>query len=183
MSTRRVPLGDVPNAANSPFRPPAAASLKRTREYVEAQEDFYYDMQPRAKRQALEDGRILPRISPRKQTLQSAEGRIFSKRSINAQPTPFEKKLLASAKDPKTVQRVEEKIEQRVQQRAEKQGKLSQEALEDIRQWQKHYKRSFPTFVFYFESVPKEIQVKCSKWIRLLGAVSLPSKGQSCTAC
>lgn len=171
MSSRRVPLGNVPNAANSPFRSVAAATSKRSREQVEAQEDLPCDLQPRAKRQALEDGRTNLRTSPRKQTLQSAEGRIFNRRPLNAQPTPFERKLLASAKENKVTQRVEQKIEQRVQQKVERQGKASHEALEDIRQWQRHYKRSFPTFVFYFESLPEEVRMKCSKWIRSLGAV------------
>ena len=183
MSNRRVPLGNVPNAANSPFRSVAAATSKRSRNQVEAQEDFPYDLQPRAKRQALEDGRTYSRTSPRKQALQSAERRIFSKRTVNAQPTPFERKLLASAKENKVTQRVEEKIEQRVQQRVERQGKASHEALEDIRQWQRHYKRSFPTFVFYFESLPEEVRMKCSKWIRSLGAVSVTFNEQSHVAC
>ena len=183
MSSKRVPLGNVPNAANSPFRSVAAATSKRSRNQVEAQEDLPYDLQPRAKRQALEDGRAYPRISPRKQALQSAEGRIFNKRTINAQPTPFEKKLLASAKENKATQRVEEKVEQRVQQRVERQGKASHEALEDIRQWQRHYKRSFPTFVFYFESLPEEVRIKCSKWIRSLGAVRFTFSEQSHAAC
>lgn len=173
MSTKRVPLGNVPNAANSPFRSVAAATSKRSRDQTEAQEDLSYDWQPRAKRQALEEGR---RASPRKQALQSTEGRVFNKRTISAQPTPFERKLLASAKEKNLTQRVEERIEQRIQQRVERQGKASHEALEDIRQWQRHYKRSFPTFVFYFESLPEEIRVKCSKWIRSLGAVSLTFK-------
>ena len=172
MSSNRVPLGNVPNAANSPFRSVFAATSKRSREQVEAQGDLHYDFQPRAKRQALEDGRPNLRTSPRKQAIQSAEGRIFNRRPVNALLTPFEKKLLASAKENKTTQRVEQKIEQRAQQRVERQGKASHEALEDIRQWQRHYKRSFPTFVFYFESLPEEIRVKCSKWIRSLGAVS-----------
>lgn len=183
MSSRRVPLGNVPNAANSPFRSVAAATFKRSRDQVEAQEDLPYDLQPQAKRQVLEDGRTNLRTSPRKQTLQSAEARVFNRRPVNAQPTPFERKLLASAKENKSSQRVEQKIEQKVQQRVERQGKASHEALEDIRQWQRHYKRSFPTFVFYFESLPEEVRVKCSKWIRSLGAVSFTQNEQSYAAC
>ena len=183
MSSRRVPLGNVPNAANSPFRSIAAPTSKRSRDQLEAQEDLSYDLQPRAKRQALEEGRIQLRTSPKKQTLQSAEGRIFNKRQVNAQATPFERKLLASARENKATQRVEQKIEQRVQQRVERQGKASHEALEDIRQWQRHYKRSFPTFVFYFESVPEEVRVKCSKWIRSLGAVSFMASEYSYAPC
>ena len=173
MTSRRVPLGDVPNAANSPFRSVAAATSKRSRDQIDAQEDLAYVSQPRAKRQALEDGRTNLRTSPRKQALQSVESRVFNKQLLNAQPTPFERKLLASAKEHKGVQRIEQKIEQRVQQRVERQGKASHEALEDIRQWQRHYKKSFPTFVFYFESLPEEVRVKCSKWVRSLGAVSV----------
>ena len=183
MSSRRVPLGNVPNAANSPFRSVAAATFKRSRDQVEAQEDLPYDSQPQAKRQVLEDGRTNLRTSPRKQTLQSAEARIFNRRPVNAQPTPFERKLLASATENKFSQRVEQKIEQKVQQRVERQGKASHEALEDIRQWQRHYKRSFPAFVFYFESLPEEVRTKCSKWIRSLGAVSFTQNEQSYAAC
>ena len=171
MSSKRKPLGNIPNAANSPLRSIAAATFKRSRDQVEAQEDLSYDLQPRAKRQALEEGHISLRTSPRKQTLQSVEGRVFNRRIVNIQPTLFEKKLLASTKDSKVTQKIEQKIEQRVQQKVERQGKASHEALEDIKQWQRHYKRSFPTFVFYFESLPEEIRVKCSKWVRSLGAV------------
>lgn len=173
MSSKRVPLGNVPNATNSPFRFVAATTLKRSRDQVDSQEDLAYDLQPRAKRQALEDGRTSLRTPPRKQALQSAESRVFNKRPLNAQPTSFERKLLASAKENKGIQRLDHKIEQKVQQRVERQGKASHEALEDIRQWQRHYKRSFPTFVFYFESLPEEVRVKCSKWVRSLGAVSV----------
>ena len=171
MSSKRIPLGNIPNVANSPLRSITAATFKRSRDQVEAQEDLSYDLQPRAKRQALEEGHTSLRISPRKQTLQSVEGRIFNRRTLNTQPTLFEKKLLASTKDSKVTQKIEQKIEQRVQQKVERQGKASHEALEDIKQWQRHYKRSFPTFVFYFESLPEEIRVKCSKWVRSLGAV------------
>lgn len=181
--SRRVPLGNVPNAANSPFHSVAAATCKRSRDQFEAQEGLPYDLQPRAKRQALEVGKTNLQTSPRKQTLQSAEARIFNRRTVNAQPTSFERKLLASAKDTKVTERVEQKIEHRVQQRVERQGKASHEALEDIKQWQRHYKRTFPTFVFYFESLPEEVRVKCSKWIRSLGAVSFTLNGNSYAAC
>ena len=183
MPSKRVPLGNVPNAANSPFRSVAAATSKRSRDQVEAEENLSYNVQPRVKRQALEDGPTNLRTSPKKQTLQYAEGRVFNRRPVNAQPTPFERKLLASARENKATERVEQKIEQRVQQRVERQGKASHEALEDIRQWQRHYKRSFPTFVFYFESLPEEIRVRCSKWVRSLGAVSFTLNEYSYATC
>lgn len=163
MNNKRVPLSNVPNAANSPFRAVAAAASKRSRDQVEQQADISYDIQPRAKRQALENSRGSLRTPPRKQALQSAEGRIFNGRQANVQPTAFERKLLAARED-------------KSQQRIERQEKSSTEALDAVKQWQRNYKKSFPLFVFYFESVPEDVRLKCSRWIRQFGAVSLASK-------
>ena len=162
MSSKRTPLGDVPNAANSPYRAVAAAASKRSREYAEQQDSLSYDIQPRAKRQAITGSRENLRTPPRKQLSQSLEGRVFNRRQANVQPTAFERKLLAARED-------------KSQQRIEKQEKPNTEALDSVRQWQKHYKKSFPCFVFYFESVPEDAHHRCSKWIRQLGAVSLRS--------
>lgn len=178
MSNRRVPLGNVRNAANSPFRAVAAAASKRSRDQVEAQEDLRYDLQPRIKRQALEDGRTSQRTPPRTAALQSAEGRVFNnRRPLNAQPTPFERKLLATKENKVQEGRFQQGVKQKPQQRVERQEKPSYEALDDLRAWQKHYKRSFPTFVFYFESVPEDVRIKYSKYVRSLGAVSFVSNG------
>lgn len=170
MSSRRVPLGNVPNAANSPFRAVAAAASKRSRQQLEAQEDLSYDLQPRAKRQAFEDTRPIQGTPPQRQVLQSAEGRVFSKRSTNAQPTAFERRLLAARED-------------KPKQRVDKQEKASGEQLGDIRQWQKHYKKLFPSFVFYFESVPEDVRIYCSKYVRSLGAVCLMFRGEAYGHC
>ncbi len=51
--------------------------------------------------------------------------------------------------------------------------KASNERLENVRQWQKHYRKAFPNFVFYFESLPHEVRVRCLKQVNALGAVSL----------
>jgi regulatory subunit for Cdc7p protein kinase len=163
MTSRRVPLGNVPNAANSPYRAVAAAASKRSRDLIDQQEDLSYDFQPRAKRQALESGRGNVRTPPRKRLSQFAEGRVFNRRQANVPPTAFERKLLAAR-------------EVRSPQRVEKQDKPSTESLDTVRQWQKYYKKSFPSFVFYFESVPEDVRQRCSKWIRQFGAVSLKSK-------
>ena len=159
MSSRRIPLGDVPNAANSPFRAVAAAASKRSREQVEAQEGLSCDIQPRAKRQALEDPYHSQRSPAKRQALHSAEGRVFDRRPANSQPTAFQKKLLAAR-------------EERPRQRIEKQEKLATVQIDDVRQWQKHYKKLFPSFVFYFESLPEDVRVSCARHIKSLGAVS-----------
>ncbi len=156
MASRRVPLGDVPNGANSPFR----TATKRSRDQVDAQGEFPWDLQPSAKRQAYELERPPPRVSPRKHGLPSAEGRVFNiKRPSGTPPTPFERQLLA-LKDDKPRQRVE------------RQEKSTQQAVKGIKQWQEHYKRAFPSFVFYFENIGEETRIKCAKYARSLGAVS-----------
>lgn len=50
--------------------------------------------------------------------------------------------------------------------------KAAEENLDTIRQWQRHYRRVFPKFVFYFESISEDSRVKFSKQVTALGAVS-----------
>ena len=156
MTSRRVPLADVPNAANSPFR----GGAKRTRDQLDTQADFPWDVQPSAKRQVVDLESILRRTSPRKVSLATAEARVFSnKRSACTPPTAFERQLLA-VKDDKP------------QQRVDRQEKSTQRSAKDIKQWQEHYRKAFPSFVFYFENIGEEVRSKCSKYARMLGAVS-----------
>lgn len=165
MSNRRAPLSSVPNAVNSPYRVSIAAT-KRSRQQVD-QEDVGYDQQPLAKKVATANGRLYPRTPPRRQGLQQAEARVFGKRPGNVQPTAFELKLL-EAKERKALETHGAGQEQR----AERPNRVAGEPFEGIRQWQKHYRKVFPTFVFYFESVSDEMRARYSKFIRAFGAVS-----------
>ena len=157
MSNRRAPLSSIPNAANSPFRAVAAAASKRSRLDAGLQEDPNYDRQPPAKRQALDVKASNLRTPPQKLAPTSGEG-LFNKKSQNRKPTAFERRLLAAKEGQQS-----EKIE--------KQEKATSE--EGIRSWQKHYRRLFPSFVFYFESVSDDVRLRCSRQIKALGAVSL----------
>ncbi|KAL8762923.1 MAG: hypothetical protein Q9184_001145 [Pyrenodesmia sp. 2 TL-2023] len=163
MSNRRAPLSSVPNAVNSPYRV-SAATTKRSRQQLD-QEDIGYDQQPLAKKVATANGRLYPRTPPRRQGLQQAEARVFGKRPGNAQPTAFELKLL-EAKEKKALESHGAGQEQRV----ERPSRVAGEPFEGIRQWQKHYRKVFPTFVFYFESVSDEMRARYSKFIRAFGA-------------
>ncbi|KAI4143117.1 MAG: hypothetical protein L6R39_004692 [Caloplaca ligustica] len=163
MASRRAPLSSVPNAVNSPYRVPLAAP-KRSRQQAD-QEDVLDDQQPLAKRIATSNGRLYPRTPPQKQSLQQAEARVFGKRPGNAPPTAFERKLLA-AKENKALEAQAASQERRL----EKPTRVAAESLEGIRQWQKHYRRVFPTFVFYFESVSDDTRARHSKFIRAFGA-------------
>lgn len=97
--------------------------------------------------------------------LQEAESKLFMrKNNTNAPLTAFEKKLVA-ARDKKPTAAT------KLDARAQKQG----DNLETIRQWQKHYRKAFPQYVFYFESVPEDVRSRVSRQIQHLGAVRIPS--------
>jgi regulatory subunit for Cdc7p protein kinase len=159
MSNRRAPLSSNPNAANSPYRAVTSAAVaKQKRSHATAQREDSYGGQPPAKKQMLDSQTRTP---PRQQTTQaSAEGRIFTRKPNASHPTAFERNCIAASQ--KSTQQV----------MARKAEKPSDEGLESIRQWQKHIRRTFPKFIFYFESVSEESRVKCTKQVTALGAVS-----------
>ncbi|MCJ1477812.1 hypothetical protein MMC13_006485 [Lambiella insularis] len=157
MANRRVPLSNVPNAANSPFRAVALAASKRSRMQVGSAEGGSHDEAPPAKKQIVEVNRANPRTPPPRKQLQSVEGRGFSRRPQESQLTNFDKKLLA-VKD-KAVHGKDVTTE-----------RAADETLEHLRQWQRHYTKVFPTFVFYFESVPDEARKQCTKHLGTFGA-------------
>jgi len=154
MSTRR-PLSSNPNAVNSPYRPAAASKQKRS--YAHLQREDAYGQPPPAKKQML-DGHT-SRTPPRQIPNQSfPENRIFTRKS-NTQFSTYERKAAPSTREA-------------VQQLVKKSEKTPEQDLETIRQWQKHYQKQFPSFVFYFESVPEEARARYTKQVVALGAVS-----------
>nr|POF04583.1 hsk1-interacting molecule 1 [Quercus suber] len=162
MANKRVPLTNVPNAINSPYRNAGVVNGKRTR--VQAGEALYG--QPPAKKHVIEapedeDGE---NVDPRKRSgvpivPQLKLDEPFSKRAVNRQPTAFDK-LLVSARDQKPPAQVHQRTERTIE----------RDNLESIRQWQRHYRRQFPQFVIYFESVPDDARTKVVHQIRSLGA-------------
>ena len=156
MSNRRIPLANIPDAANSPRGVVAAA--KRSRFDVEGKDELEPDQQPPPKRQLVKSLQSKFRTPPQKQTLHNAENPVFGKRPTNPKPTAFERRLYAEK-------------ERQLRQKAERQDKSVTESLEDIRQWQKYYRRMFPHFVFYFEGMPDDVRGKLSRSVRQLGAV------------
>lgn len=158
MSGKRVPLSSNPNAVNSPYRTVAAAASKQKRSYATIQREEAYGQPPPAKKQMLEDYQTI-RTPPRQQLNQNLlEGRVFTRKSNASQQSAFERKLVA--------------VRERSQQTVTKADKTTEENLDTIRQWQKHYRKIFPTFVFYFESISEEVRIKYTKQVVALGAVS-----------
>ncbi|KAM0124293.1 hypothetical protein ACHAP3_010434 [Botrytis cinerea] len=158
MSTRRQPLSTISNVANSPYRAVASTTTKQKRSYANIQREDAYGQPPPAKKQMLNAHHQTLRTPPRQSISQvSGEGRIFTRRST--QPTNFERKCVAARGDRGAQQ-----------QQITKADKVPEENLESIRQWQKHYRKIFPKFVFYFESIPEDVRLKYTKQVLALGA-------------
>ncbi|PYI36618.1 hypothetical protein BP00DRAFT_110841 [Aspergillus indologenus CBS 114.80] len=157
MSTRR-PLANVPNATNSPHRS-GLVPAKRLRA-VSTQLDIPYG-QPPPKKQVVDgqDPEARSPTRPRTSALQNPDSKLFTRRTNNAQPSAFERKLVA----------VRDK-ERQSQQKVTRNDKPSAETLDAMRQWQRHYRKAFPQFVFYFDSIPEDVRSKCSRQVLALGA-------------
>ncbi|CZS96116.1 related to DBF4-regulatory subunit for Cdc7p protein kinase [Rhynchosporium graminicola] len=156
MSSKRAPLSSNPNAINSPYRAAAATASKQKRSYATVQREEAYGQPPPAKKQMLENYQTI-RTPPRQQLNQnSVEGRVFTRKSNASQQSAFERKLVAAREKP--------------QQTVTKAEKTTEENQDSIRQWQKHYRKIFPTFVFYFESISEEVRIKYTKQVVALGA-------------
>lgn len=159
MANRRVPLSSIPNAANSPFRAVALAASNRSRIQANNAEDGSHDEAPPAKKHIVEVNRSNPRTPPPRRQVQPVEGRVFNRRPQDSQLTDFDKKLLA----------VKDKAAQGKDVKSER---VPNEVMDNLRQWQKHYTKVFPSFVFYFESVSDEARKQCTKQLYTFGAVS-----------
>ncbi|PSN73735.1 hypothetical protein BS50DRAFT_654458 [Corynespora cassiicola Philippines] len=143
MSSRRVPLANLQNATNSPLRAPAVPG-KRQRSHASEQRDLPY-CQPPSKKQIVE--------------VDDAESRRHGLvRRSGAQPTALTRKLEA-AREVKAVPKQSERAQ-----------RLANENLENIRQWQRHYRKMFPQFVFYFESIPEDARYKVTTQVKALGS-------------
>ena len=152
MASRRAPLSNLPNAPNSPFRG-FAASSKRAHAQHDATDEPAYG-QPPSKRQALEVGPSAPRTPTKKQI-----------QPVSCTKRELERRLRAARERPTTS-------------RAARQGKEKPEAeaeawtQENLKQWQRHYRKAFPAYVFYFENVSEDSRRQFTKAISALGAVS-----------
>ncbi|KAK5166995.1 Cdc7p-Dbf4p kinase complex regulatory subunit [Saxophila tyrrhenica] len=163
MAGRREPLANVPNAVNSPFRT-ITASGKRTRAQAGDHRDAISG-QPPSKKQIIEVPHDdVENVDPKKRQFVAvgAQNKLeepFMKRTSNAPPTAFERKL-ASARGKKTAP----------QQRLEPQRGPSAENVETVRQWKRHYKKQFPSFVFYFDTPSDEVRQRTLRPLQHLGA-------------
>lgn len=155
MASRRVPLANNTQAINSPLRP--IGPNKRLRDQVNDPRAFQDDKQPPKKKQALESTHHgLQRTRPIPTNV--GDARIFDARSNSGHASTFNKKLVATKEN--------------CSRAVDKEGNRSKSAdKEQVKTWQKHYRKVFPSFVFYFEGLSEDTRRTASRAIAHLGAV------------
>lgn len=99
--------------------------------------------EPPLKRQALVGKDAQPTTPRRRPQPTPAEGKEFERGVGDGAMNSFQKRLVA-ARDRNPPVKHAKSVEQNAKE------------VENIRQWQKHYRKAFPTFYFYFDAVPDE---------------------------
>lgn len=191
-ASRRVPLGTLPNAANSNYHASIASPMmKRPRsQSISHQREGNHVEKPVVKKQIVEapPSQPIPRTPVRNRvdskTMPPRRGtnRI---RPVGGSPPPFN-----AIPGPQQLQRraVAEQNGAGVgaDGAGEARGRIgaptattnnttapTADNIEKIKAWQAHYRKVFPTFVFYFESLPEDSSaVRYQKQVHALGAVS-----------
>ncbi|QQK42634.1 Regulatory subunit Dfp1/Him1, central region [Penicillium digitatum] len=151
MATRR-PLANVSNATNSPHR----AGLLPVKRARTNQMEMPYG-QPPLKKQLMGNMEYETRSTTWQNT--NTDSKLFARRSNNGNPSAFEKKLVAAR----------EKERQPLVKHV-KAEKAPADTMDSIRQWQQHYRKAFPQFVFYFDSIPEDVRRRFSRQVIALGA-------------
>ena len=149
MSSKRGPLTDNPNAANSPLRGAAALAgyAKQKRSHATMQREEPYGQPPPLKRQAVDAGLRRPARSPSKLAT-STTSNIPQRTNTAARPIiRRDRRVVTNSKESD----------------AEKEA------------WKKHHRARFPQMVFYFESIPDDIRARLTKKVSFLGGVSKAS--------
>ena len=160
MNTRRTPLSNNINAANSPIRPPIN---KRTRSASNGGYENLYEQRP-AKRQFLDSFEsnvqetLLQRLQKRNELQLAQENRPQGLKGIHVLGSPEKKERLLR--------------ERQSARNKTKQERTPEQTAESLKQWKKHYRAQFPNFVFYFETVPEDLRRQSMRSITLLGGVS-----------
>lgn len=160
MSSRRVPLTNNPNVANSPLRGASALSgfSKQKRSYATIQREEPYGQAPPVKKQALENGSQRAVRSPSKLPRAQPASRLASTTASTTSRQMARDRASKSLSATRPTQDVDTEKEV----------------------WKKHHRAKFPKMVFYFESIPDEIRAKLIKRVTYLGAVCSASYIASC---
>jgi regulatory subunit for Cdc7p protein kinase len=143
MSSRRGPLTNNPNVANSPLRGASALAgyAKQKRSYATVQREETYGQPPPLKKQVLDNGVQRAVRSPTRST----RSQVLVQRGVT-RPTKERASRPASTA-------------------------TSRDLDTEKEAWKRHHRAKFPKMVFYFESIPDDVRARLTKRVNYLGAV------------
>ncbi|RFN46701.1 hypothetical protein FIE12Z_9029 [Fusarium flagelliforme] len=147
MSSRRGPLTNNPNVANSPLRGASALAgyAKQKRSYATVQREETYGQPPPLKKQVLDNGVQRAVRSPTRST----RTQVLVQRG-STRPSTKER---SSRTAPTNVAR---------------------DIDNEKEAWKRHHRAKFPKMVFYFESIPDDVRARLTKRVNYLGARQEP---------
>ncbi|KAF4972450.1 hypothetical protein FSARC_1017 [Fusarium sarcochroum] len=147
MSSRRGPLTNNPNVANSPLRGASALAgyAKQKRSYATVQREETYGQPPPLKKQVLDNGVQRPVRSPTRST----RTQVLVQRGVTRPPTKERASRPASTTTSRDIDNEKEA-------------------------WKRHHRAKFPKMVFYFESIPDDVRARLTKRVNYLGARQEP---------
>ncbi|KIW16231.1 hypothetical protein PV08_06282 [Exophiala spinifera] len=155
--SRRVPLASLSNATNSPHRPLTHSGSKRPRSLANVAQQ---ENEPPQKRLAVEknarDAGKNPATPQRQSGPSMPEGRVFDRGNGESGSTAFQRRLVA-AREKSAGLRITKNVESTTKE-------------DSIRAWQKHYRKLFPSYSFYFDGVSEEARARFLRQITGLGA-------------
>lgn len=158
--SRRLPLNSVPQAVNSPLRArttPSTLAGKRQRQDAAVENATIDDEQPPSKKQHLNNTTGAPVPTPQTpvgQKIIVREKKGSVNRKVTKQKVAAEARPRGNGNDNETGRQEEEKNN-----------------MDEVKAWQRHYKRAFPTYVFFFENIPDEQGLRLIKQVKILGSV------------
>ncbi|KAJ4266365.1 Cdc7p-Dbf4p kinase complex regulatory subunit [Fusarium torreyae] len=147
MSSRRGPLTNNPNVANSPLRGASALAgyAKQKRSYATVQREETYGQPPPLKKQVLDNGVHRPVRSPTRST----RTQVLVQRGVTRPSTKERSSRTASTATTRDIDNEKEA-------------------------WKRHHRAKFPKMVFYFESIPDDVRARLTKRVNYLGARQEP---------
>jgi len=176
MPSRRVPLGALPSVANSNYNM-VATTVKRPRSQSITQREGNFSQQPPIKKQIVEVPQAQPimrtpvrnRLEPKVMPPRRSTNRT---RAVGGSPPPFNPIAGTTQSSRKAATEATAVTHGGHGKGTAASATVRTEGIERIRAWQGHYRRVFPMFVFYFESLPTDAAAKYQRQVQALGAVS-----------
>lgn len=169
--SKRAPLSDNPNAANSPLRGSSATALalqgskKAVRSHADQLREEPYGQPPPAKRQMIEHGGQRAAVSP----TTTQRSNVMRKTTSTISRTAAERERARNTSTATTTRAERLNATSHATTTTTSHG-ITPKEIEDLSIWQTSMRSRFHKMVFYFESIPDDQRHKLAKQVAQLGA-------------